>query len=88
MPEPETPVTQVNTPSGNFTSIFFKLFSAAPRTFSQPAGFLRFSGIGIFTAPLKYCPVMDSGVFMMSSTVPQATIRPPWEPAPGPTSTI
>lgn len=28
-PEPETPVTQVNTPSGNFTLIFFKLFSTA-----------------------------------------------------------
>ena len=29
-PEPDTPVTQVITPSGNFTVIFFRLFSAAP----------------------------------------------------------
>ncbi len=29
-PEPETPVTQLNTPNGNFTLIFFKLFSVAP----------------------------------------------------------
>lgn len=25
-PEPETPVTHINCPSGNFTFIFFKLF--------------------------------------------------------------
>ena len=31
-PEPETPVTQVNTPKGNCTLIFFKLFSVAPCT--------------------------------------------------------
>ena len=29
-PEPETPVTQINLPSGNFTLKFFKLFPAAP----------------------------------------------------------
>lgn len=31
-PEPDTPVTQLNTPSGNVTVIFFKLFSVAPST--------------------------------------------------------
>ena len=31
-PEPETPVTQLNTPKGNLTFIFFKLFSCAPIT--------------------------------------------------------
>ncbi len=30
--EPDTPVTQLNTPNGNFTLIFFKLFSVAPCT--------------------------------------------------------
>lgn len=30
LPEPETPVTHVNRPSGNLTLIFFKLFSVAP----------------------------------------------------------
>jgi len=29
-PEPETPVTQLNTPKGILTSKFFKLFSVAP----------------------------------------------------------
>ena len=29
-PEPDTPVTHVNTPSGNFTLIFFNLFYVAP----------------------------------------------------------
>lgn len=28
-PEPETPVTHVNTPSGNLTLMFFRLFSVA-----------------------------------------------------------
>ena len=28
-PEPDTPVTAVNTPNGNLTLIFFKLFSQA-----------------------------------------------------------
>ena len=30
LPEPDTPVTQVNTPNGISTFIFFKLFSSAP----------------------------------------------------------
>jgi hypothetical protein len=55
-PEPETPVIQVNTPSGNFTSIFFKLCSVAPFTSIHfPfVGFLRFLGTSIFFLPLKY----------------------------------
>ena len=32
LPEPEMPVTQINSPSGNFTSIFRRLFSRAPLT--------------------------------------------------------
>ena len=43
-----------NTPSGNFTSIFLRLFSAAPFTVSQPVGILRHSGTGICIFPLKY----------------------------------
>ena len=57
-PEPDTPVTQLNTPSGNLTLIFFKLFSVAPCTsitFDFNA-FLLFLGTGIFFLPLKYCP--------------------------------
>ena len=32
LPLPDTPVTQMNLPSGNLTLIFFKLFSLAPLT--------------------------------------------------------
>ncbi len=43
-PEPETPVTAVKTPSGNFTVMFLRLFSVAPatvRNFPVPAAALR-----------------------------------------------
>ena len=55
LPDPETPVTQVNTPSGIFTFIFFKLFSEAPNiSIDFPFDFLLFFGITIFFLPLKY----------------------------------
>ena len=41
LPLPETPVTQVKQPSGNETSTFFKLFSAAPSSLIQPSSGLR-----------------------------------------------
>ena len=42
-PEPETPVTHVNTPSGNFTFIFLRLFSVAPTISSDSfLGFLEY----------------------------------------------
>ena len=88
LPEPDTPVTQVITPSGKFTSIFFRLFSAAPRTVSHPVGLRRSDGTGIFNLPLKYAPVMDSSHCIISSAVPTATTCPPCSPAPGPISTI
>lgn len=71
-PEPETPVTQLNTLSGNLTLIFFKLFSVAPCTsitldFTY---FLLFLGTSIFFLPLKYCPVIESSTFIISSAVP------------------
>ena len=87
LPEPETPVTQVIIPRGIFTSIFFRLFSAAFRIVKNPAGFLRTEGTGICSFPLKYCPVMDLGFCMISSAVPMATSCPPCSPAPGPIST-
>ena len=86
-PDPETPVTQVMTPSGKFTLIFFRLCSFAPTTFSHPVGFLRSDGTGIFSSPLKYFPVMEFGFFIRSSAVPIATSSPPCSPAPGPIST-
>ena len=54
-PEPETPVTPVMVPRGIFTSIFFKLFSAAPiisRNFPVPLRLVF--GISIVYLPLKY----------------------------------
>ena len=88
-PLPDTPVTQVNVPRGIFTSISFRLFSAAPKTSRNlPLPFRLSSGTAIFFLPLRYCPVMDFSQFIISSTVPAATISPPWTPAPTPTSTI
>ena len=52
-PDPETPVTQVMIPRGIFTSIFFRLFSLAPCTVSQPAGTRRSDGTGIRFRPLR-----------------------------------
>ena len=55
-PEPDTPVTQLNTPNGNLTLIFFKLFSCAPSTSItfDFVCFLLFGGIGICFRLLKY----------------------------------
>ena len=53
LPEPETPVTQVNTPVGMSTSTDFRLLAAAPRIFSQPDGFLLSRGTGINSEPLR-----------------------------------
>ena len=76
-PEPDTPVTQLNTPNGNFTLTFFKLFSVAPCTsitFDFTA-FLLFLGTGIFNLPLKYFPVIDFSTFFISSAVPCAELH-------------
>lgn len=70
-PEPETPVTQVNTPNGIFTSKFFKLFSFAPFIVILTGfAFLLDLGTAIFFLPLKYCPVIESVTSFISSAVP------------------
>ena len=89
-PEPDTPVTHVNTPNGNFTLIFFKLFSVAfftSITFVFVCFLLAF-GTSIFFLPLKYCPVIESFTCFISSAVPCAITFPPCTPAPGPISII
>ena len=88
LPEPDTPVTQVMTPRGKSTLMFFRLFSAAPRTVIQPVGFLRSDGTGILSLPLKYAPVTDSWLSIISWAVPMAITCPPCSPAPGPISTM
>ena len=81
-PEPETPVTQMNSPSGNLTLIFFKLCSFAPTTsIDLPLDFLLFLGTGICFLPDKYWPVIESGTLAISSAVPWAITFPPCTPA-------
>jgi len=80
-PEPETPVTHVNTPSGIFTLMFFKLFSCAPSiSIDLPLDFLLFLGTAIFFLPLKYCPVIEFSISLTSSAVPCAITFPPCTP--------
>ena len=88
LPLPDRPVTQVTTPSGNFTVMLRRLLARAPRTVSQPDGERRKSGMGTRRRPLRYAPVSDAGLAMISAGVPAATICPPSTPAPGPTSTM
>jgi len=59
-PDPDTPVTAMNCPSGNSTSMFCRLCSRAPRIVTQSSpGFRRISGTGIVFLPDRYCPVID-----------------------------
>ena len=54
-PEPDTPVTQVNVPSGIDTAMFFKLCSLTPlmrRLCEFPVR--RLSGIAMVKVPAKY----------------------------------
>ena len=52
LPPPDTPVTQVNKPSGISALMFFKLLPRAPTILSVRAGFLgRRSGIGTTSSP-------------------------------------
>ena len=87
LPEPDTPVTATNRPSGISTSRLRRLCSRAP-SMRIDRGAVRAdgasSGVGIFSSPLRYCPVIDAGLRMISSTVPSAITSPPCFPAPGP----
>ena len=87
LPEPETPVTQMNLPTGNSTSMSLRLCCAAPRTRNEPRSSSRRSGTAIARVPERNCPVTD---FLFRSTFaagPSATTSPPCRPAPGPMST-
>ncbi len=52
LPDPDTPVTQVKVPRGNWASIAFRLCSSAPRTVSdRPSPLRRFFGTGMAWRP-------------------------------------
>src|SRR6267142_2384363 len=84
LPEPETPVTHTNRPTGSARSIFLRLFPRAPR--SRNTRVLskrrRASGSAISSAPERYWPVREAGFLRICSGGPSATTRPPCSPAP------
>ncbi len=87
-PEPETPVTQMNRPSGKDTVTFLRLFSVAPSRVSVPLDLLLGVRILVICSfPVRYLPVRDSGFSFTAAGEPSATTRPPSVPAPGPKST-
>jgi len=71
LPPPETPVTQVNSPSGISAEIFLRLLPRALITLMVRRWFggLR-SGISTDSSPVRYFPVSESGLFMMSAGCP------------------
>ncbi|MCY1435853.1 hypothetical protein D9M71_519610 [compost metagenome] len=89
LPEPDTPVTQVNSPTGSSRLTLCRLLPRAPFSLSSVFRLrgVRLAGTAIFLRPDRYLPVSESGWFITSSGVPSATIRPPCTPAPGPMST-
>ena len=61
-PEPDTPVTTMKSPSGNLTSMFFRLFARAPSTsIALPFELRRSGGTGIDISPDMNRPVSDAG---------------------------
>ena len=62
LPDPDTPVTATNSPSGISTSRLRRLCSRAPsmRIDFRASGGRRVFGVGIASSPLKYLPVMDA----------------------------
>ena len=87
-PDPDTPVTQTNTPRGIVRVTSFRLFASAP--VSVIIGvflsiiFLGNSNILLF--PDKYGPVTESGSFKICPGVPWKITRPPNSPESGPIS--
>ena len=70
-PEPETPVIHTNLPNGIFTFRFLRLFSLAfIISINSPFPSLTVSGTSIVLFPLKYIPVIEFGLFIISSNVP------------------
>ena len=89
LPEPDTPQTTVNSPTGNLVSTLLRLFSRAFLTSShRPSGESLGDGLPTFARPDRYMPVRDVWDLAHSSAVPLKTSLPPFSPASGPSSTI
>src|SRR3972149_2238984 len=92
LPEPETPVTQVNRPTGKRPVISLRLLCLASTTVSQrPLGRRRPPPDPLPAAtvrsPRRYLAVSESALRLILAGVPGATTPPPRNPAPGPKST-
>ena len=62
LPEPDTPLTAMNVPSGKVTSMFFRLCARAPRRTSfLPLPVRRLVGIGTDRSPRRNAPVIERG---------------------------
>ena len=88
LPPPDTPVTQVNRPTGIEPVTPFRLLPRAPSMVSIFFGFglRRASGMAISRAPVRYWPVSERGAAITASGAPSAITSPPWTPAAGPMS--
>ena len=90
LPEPLTPVTQTNRPSGNDDVDPLEVVAAGPRRSSAvgPSGALRSSGTAIDLRPERYCAGQArGGLGRGRDASPAATTSPPLTPGPGPKST-
>src|SRR5262249_30067898 len=71
LPDPDTPVTATNLPSGDVTSMLRRLCSRAPFTTRLlPLPMRRTPGTGMLLRPDKYWPVSESFVFSRPFTGP------------------
>jgi len=79
LPPPDTPVTHVKVPNGNFTSIFLRLLPFAPKIviFLSFLIVLLFSGILISSFFERYFPVRLFFEFIILEISPNAEILPP-----------
>src|SRR5207244_13576013 len=94
LPEPETPVTHVNTPNGRSTSIFLRVCCRAPTILIEDVELRRDFGTGMDFLPARYSRVSDWGAHALatfrpllarkSSSVPFHTHSRPTSRRPGP----
>ena len=88
LPPPETPVTQVNSAERNFRRDVLQVVAARVDDLDGAAMVRRRAAPArrLTSSPVRYWPVSEFGLRMISAGVPCATIWPPCTPAPGPMS--